>query len=92
MKTAIITSSTSINHLTGNGHPEKPDRVTVVIEKLKQNKNLIWENSVKFDEKYLNITHSKNYVLDVKKLNLNIKLIIVFQEKLFFQFLMIQLL
>ncbi len=67
MKTAIITSSTSINHLTGNGHPEKPDRVTVVIEKLKQNKNLIWENSVKFDEKYLNITHSKNYVLDVKK-------------------------
>ena len=67
MKTAIITSSTSQNHLTGDGHPEKPDRVTAVINKLKQNKSLIWKKSVKFDEKYLNITHSKNYVLDVKK-------------------------
>ncbi len=67
MKTAIITSNTSINHLTGVGHPEKPDRVTVVIDKLKKNKNLIWKNSVKFDEKYLNITHSENYVLNVKK-------------------------
>ncbi|MFL2886927.1 MAG: histone deacetylase family protein [Candidatus Pelagibacter sp.] len=67
MKTAIITSKTSTKHLTGNGHPENPDRVTAVINKLKQNKNLIWKNSIKFDEKYLNITHSKNYVLDVKK-------------------------
>ena len=67
MKTAIITSNTSVNHLTGNGHPEKPDRVTTVIEKLKQNKNLIWKKSIKFDEKYLNITHSENYVLNVKK-------------------------
>ena len=45
MKTAIITSSTSLNHLTGNGHPENPDRVTVVIEKLKQNK---YDNRVIF--------------------------------------------
>ena len=67
MKTAIVTSNTSINHLTGDGHPEKPDRVTAVINKLKQNKNLIWKNSLKFDEKYLKITHSENYVLDVKK-------------------------
>ena len=67
MKTAIITSDTSKNHLTGNGHPEKPDRVTAVIDKLRQNKKLIWKNSIKFDEKYLNITHSENYVLNVKK-------------------------
>ncbi len=67
MKTAIVISNTSINHLTGIGHPEKPDRVTAVIEKLKQNKTLIWKKSIKFDEKYLNITHSKNYILDVKK-------------------------
>ncbi len=67
MKTAIITSNTSINHLTGIGHPEKPYRVTVVIDKLKKNKSLIWKNSIKFDEKYLNITHSKNYILYVKK-------------------------
>tara|TARA_B100001996_G_scaffold381908_1_gene372382 strand:- start:427 stop:1350 length:924 start_codon:yes stop_codon:yes gene_type:complete len=67
VKTAIITSNTSSNHLTGNGHPENPDRVTAVINKLKQNKNLIWKKSIKFDEKYLNITHSENYVWDVKK-------------------------
>ena len=67
MKTAIITSNTSINHLTGNGHPEKPDRVTAVIDKLRQNKNLMWEKSIKFNEKYLNITHSEDYILDVKK-------------------------
>tara|TARA_B100001778_G_scaffold148888_1_gene122471 strand:- start:492 stop:1415 length:924 start_codon:yes stop_codon:yes gene_type:complete len=67
VKTAIITSNTSTNHLTGVGHPEKPDRVTAVIEKLKQNKSLIWKNSIEFDEKYLNITHSENYILSVKK-------------------------
>tara|TARA_B100000579_G_scaffold422569_1_gene424730 strand:- start:1262 stop:2185 length:924 start_codon:yes stop_codon:yes gene_type:complete len=67
MKTAIITSDTSINHLTGNGHPEKPDRVTTVIEKLKLNKNLIWDKSKKFDESLLDLTHSSNYVSEVKK-------------------------
>ncbi len=67
MKTAIITSNTSKNHLTGNGHPEKPDRVTAVIEKLKQNKKLIWKKSIKFDETLLDLTHSSNYVNEVKK-------------------------
>ena len=66
MSTAIITSDTSINHLTGNGHPEKPDRVTAIINKLKQNKNLIWEKSKKFDEKILNFTHSSSYLAEVK--------------------------
>tara|TARA_B100000579_G_scaffold26102_1_gene18381 strand:+ start:66 stop:989 length:924 start_codon:yes stop_codon:yes gene_type:complete len=67
VKTAIITSNTSTNHLTGIGHPEQPDRVTAVIAKLKQNKKLIWEKSTKFDVKYLNITHSEDYISDVKK-------------------------
>ena len=67
MKTAIITSDTSINHLTGNGHPEKPDRVTAVIEKLKLNNNLIWDKSKKFDESLLNLTHSSKYISEVKK-------------------------
>ena len=67
MKTAIITSDTSINHLTGNGHPEKPDRVTAVIEKLKLNNNLIWDKSKKFDESLLKLTHSSGYVSHVKK-------------------------
>ena len=41
MSTAIITSNTSNEHLTGIGHPEKPDRVTAVINKLRRKKNLI---------------------------------------------------
>ena len=52
MTTAIITSDTSIDHITGNGHPEKPDRVTSVINYLKKNKNLIWDKSKKFDESF----------------------------------------
>tara|TARA_B100000029_G_scaffold30896_1_gene29552 strand:+ start:719 stop:1639 length:921 start_codon:yes stop_codon:yes gene_type:complete len=66
LKTAIITSDTSLNHLTGIGHPEQPDRVTSVINKLKQNKNLIWKKPSNVDSKYLELTHTKNYVLDVK--------------------------
>tara|TARA_Y100000590_G_scaffold190922_1_gene217285 strand:- start:1335 stop:2255 length:921 start_codon:yes stop_codon:yes gene_type:complete len=67
MSTAIITSDTSIEHLTGNGHPEKPDRVIEIIKNLKKNKNLIWSKNKKFDETLLNLTHSNNYVSEVKK-------------------------
>jgi len=67
MTTAIITSDTSIDHLTGNGHPEKPDRVTAVIKSLKKNKNLIWDKSKKFDESLLSLTHTSNYISEVKK-------------------------
>jgi len=67
MSTAIITSDNSINHLTGSGHPEKPDRVTAVIKNLKKNKNLIWDKSKKFDKSLLELTHSSQYITDVKK-------------------------
>ena len=67
MSTAIITSNTSIDHITGSGHPEKPDRVTTIINNLKKNKNLIWDKSKKFDESLLNLTHTSNYVNIVKK-------------------------
>ena len=36
MSTAIITSNTSIEHITGSGHPEKPDRVIAIINNLKK--------------------------------------------------------
>ncbi len=36
MSTAVITSDSSLDHLTGNGHPEKPDRVSSVIDALKR--------------------------------------------------------
>ena len=68
MKTAIVTSNTFLDHNTGNGHPERPDRVSYVIKKLKEEKNLIWDDSKKFDEKLLNITHTAKYISDVKKI------------------------
>ena len=38
MKTGIITTDTYLNHETGQGHPERADRVSVVIQNLKKNK------------------------------------------------------
>ena len=67
MSTAIITSDTSINHETGLGHPEKPDRVTTIIKNLKKNKNLIWKKNKKFDRKILDFTHTLEYVEQVEK-------------------------
>ena len=39
MKTGIITTDTYLNHDTGQGHPERADRVTVVIDHLKKLKS-----------------------------------------------------
>jgi len=68
MKTGIITTNTYLNHDTGAGHPERADRVTVVIDYLKKSnlKNLIWKKPTKFDSKYLEYAHDKNYLNNVK--------------------------
>ena len=64
MKTGLITSDTYQNHNTGDGHPEKIDRVTVVIDNFKKldNKNLIWKKPSKFDRSLLEITHNSDYI------------------------------
>ena len=62
MKTAIITSDKSINHITGDGHPEQPKRVKSIVNLLKKQKNLIWEKPSLVPEKVLNLTHTKNYL------------------------------
>ena len=69
MKTGLITSSTYQNHNTGDGHPEKIDRVTVVIDNFKKldNKNLVWKKPTKFDKSLLEITHSSDYINFVEK-------------------------
>ncbi len=69
MKTGLITSDTYKNHNTGNGHPEKIDRVTAIIDNFKKvdNKNLIWKKPNKFDEFILNKTHSIEYINYVKQ-------------------------
>ena len=64
MKTALITSDTYKNHNTGDGHPEKIDRVTAVIDNFKRldNKNLIWKKPSKFEKSILIKTHSSKYI------------------------------
>tara|TARA_B100000965_G_C19590744_1_gene757858 strand:- start:2209 stop:3132 length:924 start_codon:yes stop_codon:yes gene_type:complete len=66
MKTAIVTSDTALNHDTGTGHPEKPDRVSVIIKNLKKNKQLIWKKPVNFNKNILNITHTEKYIKNVQ--------------------------
>ena len=67
MKTGLIISDTFQNHDTGNGHPEKIDRVTAVIDNFKKinNKNLIWKKQLKFDPSFLINTHSPEYINQV---------------------------
>ncbi len=69
MKTGLITSNTYQNHNTGDGHPEKIDRVTAVIDNFKKldNKNLIWKKPNKFENSFLIKTHTSNYVDQVNK-------------------------
>ena len=69
MKTGLITSDTYQNHNTGDGHPEKIDRVTVVINNFKKldNKNLVWKKPSIFDKSLLEITHSPDYINFVEK-------------------------
>ena len=64
MKTGLITTKSYKDHNTGNGHPEKIDRVTAVIDnfKNKNNKNLIWQEPKNFDQSLLIKTHSKDYI------------------------------
>jgi len=69
VKTGLITSSTYQNHNTGNGHPEKIDRVTAIIDNFKKlnNKNLIWKKPSKYKKKLLENTHNKDYINFVEK-------------------------
>jgi acetoin utilization deacetylase AcuC-like enzyme len=69
MKTGLITSDTYQNHNTGDGHPEKIDRVTAVIDNFKKldNKSLIWKKPSKFDQSILEITHNSDYINFVKE-------------------------
>ena len=69
MKTGLVTSDTYQNHNTGEGHPEKIDRVTAVIENFRKlnNKDLIWKKPINFDQDLLIKTHSLDYINQVQK-------------------------
>ena len=66
MNTAIITSGSSEDHITGDGHPEQPKRVSAVINKLRKRDNLLWIKSEKFDQKILKKVHGSDYIESVK--------------------------
>ena len=66
MKTAIVTSDTSESHLTGDGHPEQPKRVKSIIEVLKKKKDLIWEKPGIVPGKILKLTHTEEYLNNLK--------------------------
>ena len=69
MKTGLITSDTYQNHNTGDGHPEKIDRVTAIIDNFKRldNQNLIWKKPAQFNKSLLEITHNSDYIRFVEK-------------------------
>ena len=69
MKTGLITSDTYQNHNTGEGHPEKIDRVKVIIDNFKKldDKNLIWKKPSIFDPSILINTHSSEYINQVNQ-------------------------
>ena len=70
MKTGLITSDSYQGHNTGDGHPEKIDRVTAIIDNFKKlnNKNLVWKKPAKFDQSLLINTHSSAYINQVDQL------------------------
>ena len=67
MKTGIVTTNTYQDHFTGQGHPERADRVTAVIEKLKKkSKTYTWLTPNKYDHKYLKFAQGENFIQDVE--------------------------
>ena len=63
MTTCIFTADSSVQHDTGPGHPECPERIPSIINGLKkiQSQKLIWEKVRSFDDKYIKLTHSEKY-------------------------------
>ncbi len=66
MKTAIISSDSFEHHITGDGHPEQPKRVSSIKKKLKDKKDLIWQKPDRVPDNILELTHSKDYLKMIK--------------------------
>ena len=69
MKTGFISSKSSLNHDTGDGHPENKFRIKSILERLEKKNfsDLEWSKPVKFDKSYLNKTHNNVYIEEVNK-------------------------
>ena len=60
MKTGIIYSEKSLNHDTGDSHPENKFRIQSILERLKKgdNSKLDWSEPNKLDEKFFCKKHT----------------------------------
>ena len=69
MKTGLLFSNKSLLHDTGNDHPENKYRINSILENLKRKKNLNLDfiQVNKFDHKYLQMTHDKDYLSKVEE-------------------------
>ena len=69
MKTGFISSKSSLNHDTGDGHPENKYRIQSILKRLKKKNlfNLEWSEPRKIDESCLKKTHNSFYIDEVKK-------------------------
>ena len=69
MKTGFISTKSSLNHDTGDEHPENKRRIVSILERLKKKNfsDLVWCKPNKFDESHLKKTHNSIYIDDVKK-------------------------
>jgi len=69
VKTGFISTKSSLNHDTGNGHPENKYRIKSILERLEKKdfSSLEWSEPNSFDEGYLKKTHNSFYIDQVKK-------------------------
>ena len=69
MKTGFISAKSSLDHNTGDEHPENKYRIQSILERLKKKNfsSLEWSEPNKFDESYLKKTHNSLYIEEVKK-------------------------
>ena len=69
MKTGFISARSSLNHDTGDGHPENKNRIKSILERLKKKSfsDLEWSEPIKFNKSYLNKTHNNHYINEVNK-------------------------
>ncbi len=69
MKTGLISTNSSLDHDTGDGHPENKHRITSILERIKKKDfaKLQWSEPKKFNEIYLKDTHNEEYLNQVNK-------------------------
>ena len=69
MNTGLIYTKSSLDHDTGDSHPENKFRIQSILDRLKTNKNLNleWSEPYNIDISSLKKTHDNNYIQKVKR-------------------------